>query len=410
MSVPASEHLTVHVIDDDAIVRRAFELGLASRNVKVVTSANAEEFLSRVQVEPRGCLVIDYKLGATSGVELLKTIRQRDWTLPAVLLSSEVDVPGAMEAVQYGVIDVVQKPISLSEMLAMVDSALEAVSRVPKHSPAFLRDRLAKLSSREQQIMWMLLDGVPNKTIAAQLDIGLRTVVRHRSEILDSFQVQSIPELATAIGEAGIVVPRFQSAERTHTHQRGHWQSTVLESVDEALQQLRSLQSKPEIEALGNSPLSEAFSALETLLTKLDITGRDERRPLIAPLALVSLTSCQEEQFLIDILQFFSVVAVPFNPSQQFESPSSLTEMPPEFLVIEPSADFDLTQLLRQVRSLWTNANVFLVDREGQCTAAHAGRWSGKVHCLSLPFSGIELGNRMREILASGNADAAGHE
>lgn len=195
---------SVFLVDDDEGFRQSVAVAVQSRQIPVYTFSSAEEFLAGVVMNPVGCLIIDLKMPGMGGVELLKLVRSRDWNVPAIILSGTVSIPDAMQAVMTGVFDVIKKPASLDRLLTTIDAALALDISPTQHTAVHLRQTLAEFSELETSVLSLLLEGAPNKTVAARLDLGLRSVVRYRKQILDGFGIQTIPELAVALGNAGI--------------------------------------------------------------------------------------------------------------------------------------------------------------------------------------------------------------
>jgi two-component system CheB/CheR fusion protein len=164
----------------------------------VETFSSSEDFLKAYRPERRGCLLLDAYLPGMNGVELLRRLHDRGDRLPAIVITGSSDVPMAVAAMKAGAADFIEKPITRSELLASLSSALEQT----RDSAKLLASRetaaatIASLTPRQHQIMDMVLAGYPSKNIAADLGISQRTVENHRASIMDKTGSKSLPALA----------------------------------------------------------------------------------------------------------------------------------------------------------------------------------------------------------------------
>ena len=190
--------LTAHVVDDDAAIRDALSWLLASRGVAARTWGSAEAFLEGWQPEMRGCLVLDVRMGGMSGIELFDRLQALGCGLPVLFLTGHGDVPLAVAALKKGAFDFVEKPFNDNQL---VDRVLEAIRqgeqrRQEREAAEGISARVAQLISREREVMERVARGDPNKGIADELDIALRTVEVHRSRVFEKMGVRSAVELA----------------------------------------------------------------------------------------------------------------------------------------------------------------------------------------------------------------------
>ena len=196
---------TAHVVDDDAAIRDALSWLLASRGVPARTWASAEAFLAGWQAEMRGCLVLDVRMGGMSGIELFDRLQALGCGLPVLFLTGHGDVPLAVSALKKGAFDFVEKPFNDNQL---VDRVLEAIRqgeqrRQEREAAEGISARLAQLTSREREVMERVARGDPNKAIADELDIALRTVEVHRSRVFEKMSVRSAVELARLLAQIG---------------------------------------------------------------------------------------------------------------------------------------------------------------------------------------------------------------
>ena len=187
----------VHLIDDDADVRRAlaFLLGTSGLTVRIYESAS--EFLEQDLQTLTGCVVTDVRMPGIDGLELLKRLAAQGIRLPAVVMTGHADVPLAVEAMKAGAVDFIEKPFADEVLLAAIRTAVERGSRAEQAGgdTARVRAALASLSPREREVLDGLLAGHPNKTIAYDLGLSPRTVEVHRANVMTKMGASSLSEL-----------------------------------------------------------------------------------------------------------------------------------------------------------------------------------------------------------------------
>lgn len=191
----------VHIVDDAEEVRKslAFLLSVSGHAVRI--HASAADFLKIAPRISNGCLITDLRMPDMSGVELLRRLKEADAMLPTIVVTGHGDVPMAVEAMKAGAIDFIEKPFEDTVLLAAVASAIREIEK-RQHSGedgALVRARMATLSARELQVMQAIVAGLPNKTIAYDLDISPRTVEVHRANVMSKMQAKSLPELVRMV-------------------------------------------------------------------------------------------------------------------------------------------------------------------------------------------------------------------
>jgi len=192
------EPSVVFVIDDDDNIRRAVRTMLEAAGHAVEDYAASETFLDAYRPSCDGCLLIDATLPGMGGLELLQRLRDAGDTLPAIVITGYGDVPMAVQAMKAGASDFIEKPIGAPELLASIERALEQ-SRDSGKLSAWRQDatkHVASLTSRQRQIMELVLAGHPSKNIAADLGLSQRTVENHRASIMKKTGAKSLPALA----------------------------------------------------------------------------------------------------------------------------------------------------------------------------------------------------------------------
>jgi FixJ family two-component response regulator len=192
---------TVHIVDDDDIVRRALTLLFRSVNRSVRTYATAGEFLEAYRADAPGCLIMDIRMPGMSGLQLLQELRSRAPDLPVIAMSGHDDLETAVTAMRLGAVHYLRKPFKQQEILDEVNrciaehTALWQQRRVEED----LQHTLDDLTERELEILKLLVKGASSKEVGTQLGISVRTVEAHRRSILSKFRSHSMFELAQRV-------------------------------------------------------------------------------------------------------------------------------------------------------------------------------------------------------------------
>ena len=195
---------TVYIVEDDASVREALAWLLRSRRLPSESFDSAEAFDGMLKKRPPQrqpcCLLLDVRMPGMSGLALFDVLAARGdlATMPVIFLTGHADVPTAVDTVKRGAFDFCEKPFSDNALVDRIEQALaqssERLAQVRERSD--LQVRLSELTEREHDVMGLVVAGLPNKLIADQLDISVRTVEVHRSRVFDKMQVKSAVELA----------------------------------------------------------------------------------------------------------------------------------------------------------------------------------------------------------------------
>ena len=195
---PPNSVPTIFVVDDDGAVREAMRALLRANGWTVETYASSEAFLDAYHPGGEGCLLlIDARMPGMSGLDLLQQLKSAGDRLPAIMITGQGDVPMAVEAMRAGAADFIAKPIRGGELIASIGHALEHVrdaARLPVGQEAAV-ERLADLTTRQRQIMELVLAGHPSKNIAADLGVSQRTVENHRAAIMKKTGSHSLSAL-----------------------------------------------------------------------------------------------------------------------------------------------------------------------------------------------------------------------
>ncbi len=196
---------TVYVVDDDEAVRDSVQWLLEGKDYRVRCFESAEAFLSRYDPREVACLIVDIRMGGMTGLELQDRLLERRSPLPIVFITGHGDVPMAVNTMKKGALDFIQKPFKEEELLGLVERMLEhAKAAFAEHQSAASRDALlAKLTSREGQVLERIVAGRLNKQIADDLGISIKTVEAHRANIMEKLNANTVADLLKiALGQA----------------------------------------------------------------------------------------------------------------------------------------------------------------------------------------------------------------
>ena len=202
----------VYLVDDEEVVRDALAWLLRSRRLLSEGFGSAEAFESMLDGLPRSgrdwpsapsCLLLDVRMPGMSGLALFERLIERGLldTLPVIFLTGHGDVPTAVAAVKQGAYDFVEKPFSDNALVDRVEHALaqsaEAIGA--RDAKSALGHRVGDLTEREREVMQLVVQGLPNKLIADQLNISVRTVEVHRARVFEKMDVKSAVELSNLL-------------------------------------------------------------------------------------------------------------------------------------------------------------------------------------------------------------------
>ncbi len=194
---------TVHVVDDDDAVRSSLRLLLKSVGLPTVTHTSAQDFLATWDSDQPGCLVLDVRMPGMSGIELQAELNQRGAIIPVIFISGHGDIPMAVEAIQHGAFDFLQKPFRDQDLIDRVQRALasDAEHRQLLQQRETLRQRFYSLTPREQEVLQLVTQGKANKVMAGDLGVSQRTVEIHRARVMEKMGAQSLAQLVRMVLE-----------------------------------------------------------------------------------------------------------------------------------------------------------------------------------------------------------------
>jgi two-component system response regulator DctR len=207
----------VYLVDDEPVVRDALAWLLRSRRLLSEGFAHAEAFeawlATRLAQHDGGhgwpdcpsCLLLDVRMPGTSGLVLFDRLAERGLVeaMPVIFLTGHADVPTAVDLVKRGAFDFCEKPFSDNALVDRIEQALRKSAEVLhlRRGAAMVQARLAELTDRERDVLRLVVEGLPNKIIADQLDISVRTVEVHRARVFDKMEVKSAVELSNLLRE-----------------------------------------------------------------------------------------------------------------------------------------------------------------------------------------------------------------
>lgn len=187
----------VHLIDDDEAVRQSVSFLLATAGFAVRVYESAIAFLEALPTLQSGCIITDIRMPGMDGLELQRQLKARKVGLPVIVITGHADVPLAVEAMKAGAVDLIEKPFSDDSLLIAIRTALDhhAENAERDNEVTDIRRRLESLSPREREVLDGLLAGLPNKTIAYDLNISARTVEVHRANLMTRMGAGSLADL-----------------------------------------------------------------------------------------------------------------------------------------------------------------------------------------------------------------------
>lgn len=187
----------VYVVDDDADVRESLHELLESVGLHTESFRTAQEFLSSSRSDAPSCLILDVRLPGISGLDLQRELKRGRISIPIVFLTAHADVPMSVRAMKSGAIEFLTKPFRQQDLLDAVQRSLtrSRVLREKERELGELRSRCERLSVREREVMNLVVSGMLNKQVAAELGASEATIKMYRSQVMKKMQAKSLPEL-----------------------------------------------------------------------------------------------------------------------------------------------------------------------------------------------------------------------
>jgi FixJ family two-component response regulator len=197
----------VFIVDDDASVRDALKSLIRSVGLRVAAYGSAQEFLQAQQPDAPSCLVLDVRLPGMSGLELHRQLADNNVYIPVIIITAHGDIPMSVRAMKAGAIEFLTKPFRDQDLLDAIQTALDRdrTRRQQEAEVAVLRQRFDSLTPREREILPLLISGLLNKQIAAEIGSSEAAVKVHRSQLTRKMGADSLADLVRIGARIGII-------------------------------------------------------------------------------------------------------------------------------------------------------------------------------------------------------------
>jgi two-component system, LuxR family, response regulator FixJ len=197
---------SIYLVDDDEAVRHALITLLATSGYAATGFDSAESFLDSVDLSKPGVLLLDQRMNGMSGLELQKELGMRNIDMPIIFITGHGDIPMSVIAMRTGAVTVLEKPFNNSQLIDSLEESLAIVRKntAVRQLQANIRSRFDTLTSREQQVMKYVVQGMTNRTIAEVMELSNRTVEVHRSKVMKKMQATTLPELVLMAPACGL--------------------------------------------------------------------------------------------------------------------------------------------------------------------------------------------------------------
>lgn len=199
----------LYIVDDDDVVRASLRGLMATQpKLHIEDFSSGDLFLQAMKRLESGCLLLDLQMPGTPGIDVLRTVAQAPSRFATIILTGQGDIPVVVQAMKIGAINFLEKPCDHRTLIAAVNNAFFQLQheRQQRMSREAARAKLDLLSGRELDVLYWLVEGLPNKLIAHQLDISPRTVEIYRGNLMEKLGVRSLSEVLRITFAAGIVL------------------------------------------------------------------------------------------------------------------------------------------------------------------------------------------------------------
>ena len=187
----------VYLVDDEEAIRRSEGFLLRTSGYMVRTFASGDAFLAEAKSLPPGCVLLDIRMPGLDGLAVQQVLNERGAEFPVIILTGHGDIALSVRALKAGAVDFIEKPFQKAELIAAIEEAFDRLDNREGHrlDATEANVRLAVLTPRERDVLGGLVEGLPNKTIAFDLDISSRTVEVHRANLMSKLRVRSLSQM-----------------------------------------------------------------------------------------------------------------------------------------------------------------------------------------------------------------------
>ena len=191
----------VHIVDDDEALRDSLAWMLGTAGYRVRAYASAQAFLATGHEGMTGCVLLDVRMPAMSGLELFDALRRQCFALPVIFVTGHGDVPMAVAALKKGAFDFIEKPFGERDIVRVIERALlhERAGRAQRDAALEGRRRMESLTQREREVLDLVVVGRLNKQIGDELGISIKTVEVHRARVMEKMAATSLAELVSLV-------------------------------------------------------------------------------------------------------------------------------------------------------------------------------------------------------------------
>jgi RNA polymerase sigma factor (sigma-70 family) len=200
----------VFIVDDDASVRKGLERLVRSVGLRGKTFASAPEFLQCAASDGPSCLVLDVRMPGVSGLALQETLAAAGQGIPIIFITGHGDIAMSVRAMKAGAVDFLPKPFNDQELLEAIQAALarDRQAREGRAARQAIQERAARLTPREREVLGLVVAGLLNKQIAAELGMSEKTVKAHRAQVMQKMRVSSVAQLVLLAEKIGLTTPQ----------------------------------------------------------------------------------------------------------------------------------------------------------------------------------------------------------